>query len=128
MQRKIKFRVWDKLTERFIYPDKGYQEHYTLNLKGEFYNLQNGSGGDEYIIQQFTGIKDKNKKEICEGDLVRFKWINPAEEVEKTTGEVYWDSEMAMFCFDRSFGFAMNDSVLIEESIEIIGNIFENKK
>jgi hypothetical protein len=31
-----KFRVWDKLAKRFIYPDKGYQGHYVPTLNGQF--------------------------------------------------------------------------------------------
>jgi hypothetical protein len=37
--RQLKFRVWDKLDERFIKCDEGYQGYYVLSLKGEFHNL-----------------------------------------------------------------------------------------
>ena len=32
MNRPIKFKVWDKLAQRMIYPDKGYQQHYIIVL------------------------------------------------------------------------------------------------
>ena len=72
MQRQIKFRAWDKLAKQFTYPDKGYQGHYVLTLNGKFYNLQNGSGGDSYIVQQYTGIKDSKGNEVYEGDIVTY--------------------------------------------------------
>lgn len=70
MSRRSKFRVWDKLEERYITHDKGYQGHYVLSLNGKFNNLQNGSGGDECVVEQFTGKKDINDIEMYEGDIV----------------------------------------------------------
>ena len=58
--RTLKFKVWDKLEKRMILPNQGYQGHYVLSLDGKFHNLQNGSGGDEYIVLQCIGEKDKN--------------------------------------------------------------------
>jgi hypothetical protein len=68
--RPLKFRVWDKLEKRFIYPDKGYQGHYVLDLNGRFQNLQNGSGGDEYVVQQWTGFVDEKGVDVYEGDFL----------------------------------------------------------
>jgi hypothetical protein len=68
--RPLKFRVWDCLAKTMIYPDRGYQGHYTLSLDGQFHNLQNGSGGKETIVSQFTGEVDATGQEIYEGDLV----------------------------------------------------------
>ena len=83
--KTIKFRVWDKLEKRFIYPDEGYQGHYVLDLNGRFHNLQNGSGGDEYVVQQYTGVKDIYIKEIYEGDIIEFE-----TEAKKYNGLVAW--------------------------------------
>ena len=63
--RKIKFRVWDTETGRYV----SYTPHVGIDTDGRVYDLQNGSDG-HFVLEQFTGRLDKNKKEIYEGDVV----------------------------------------------------------
>jgi uncharacterized phage protein (TIGR01671 family) len=120
--RELKFRVWDKLQERFIKCDEGYQGHYVLSLKGEYHNLLNGSGGKECVVQQYTGLKDKNGVDIYEGDIV--KATSDQYENENFVGKVIFDEG----CFLTWVNTNDIRGIWGEDDIEVIGNIFENSE
>ena len=119
-----KFRVWDTLAKRFILPDKGYQGHYTLDLNGRFHDLSNGSGGDEYIVQQYTELHDKRGKPIYEGDIVYGFCLNDGPQicvVGFDTWGIYYTKIKHYPCEEWE-----NIAMLAQEHNEVIGNIFEN--
>jgi uncharacterized phage protein (TIGR01671 family) len=121
--RTLKFRAWDTLAKQFTYPDRGYQGHYVLTLNGQFQNLQNGSGGDEYVVQQFTGLKDSKGVEIYEGDIVRGKFFDTEyRHLETINSEVVWIERYA--CFN----IGIEEWRYSGERVTVIGNIFENSE
>lgn len=117
--RQIKFRVWDKLDKRYIYPCNDY--HFVINLNGKFQNFQNGSGGDEYEIQQFTGLKDVNGVDIYEGDIV--EWQELYSKNSKT--QLQYREPVT---FNRGVFWADLPLYEVNEVCKIVGNIFEYKK
>ncbi len=120
MQRQLKFRAWDKLAKQFTYPDKGYQGHYVLTLNGQFQNLQNGSGGDEYVVQQWTGLKDYESNDIYEGDIVRYELDGTVYTQTVGWGNNGWEMEDT-----RLYGTPLITNL---PNFEVIGNIFENSE
>jgi hypothetical protein len=99
MNREIKFRVWD---EKFNCWDKGGFYIYANEL------IQKQG----YIIQQYTGLKDKNGKEIYEGDII------------KTPLSHMFRSNIYEVKYHQN-RFTPDD--ICDGDVEIIGNIFENK-
>ena len=128
MNRQLKFRVWDKLAERMIYPHNDNQQHFIIDLNGRFHNLQNGSGGDDYVIQQYTGLNDSNDNPIYEGDILK----NHYDVGNNIIGQVLYESDHGGFIFQwkrkgRGQDYKNLNCDVAFESV-IVGNIFEQSE
>ena len=133
--RELKFRVWNKATKSWLNDDAGTHcwSEYCLNIftgevveivtsDNKFFSRANEPNfyfdknthvkESPYVVQQYTGLKDKNGKEICEGDII--KLFNGDLYTVKFIEENN-ETEMSGYFFS-SFG------------SEVIGNIFENNE
>ena len=112
MSRDIRFRAWDKVRKvMFIIFDSTNQtEWYLPNLK------------DNFEVMQYTGLKDKNKKDIYEGDLV---WTYEPEEGKLSEKIIYENGSFRVNCLSGDKIDYPIGSIL-SKYIEVIGNIFEN--
>ena len=120
--RELKFRVWSE-------EDKEYRSDIkvsdlVVDIDGVPSTIYNDEG-DRFDIEQYTGLKDKNGKEIYEGDIIREKWFDEdARRGENRVGkcEYFTDGFVCWFVGGRFIQLGM----LVSSHIEVIGNIHEN--
>ena len=102
MNREIKFRIWDIENKEML----KVQE---LDFEPTFYGRRIAIRPDQYndyfdtedmILMQYTGLHDKNGKEIYEGDIIRIK--NSLIEIE---GKIIFDTiDLAFEVYDKENG------------------------
>lgn len=112
MTREIKFRAWDgeKMHEKWCYFEKHSDDSIGVH------DLMTKA----IAVMQFTGLHDKNGKEIYEGDIIDFGGLKPIEIIWRNYG-----FKSKLIPFENS-----EPIILTQEGFtafgEIIGNIYEN--
>lgn len=128
-----RFRVWDKHSQKMFTNDEliiWNNNVYANDSKKLSCNHLKGWSIDEEYLMQSTGLKDKNGKEIFEGDIVKryrspffkAKWEYRIEIVIKEKASLLLGRG-----FDKRFGTRPFDSPFTNSVLlEVIGNIYEN--
>lgn len=117
MSRQIKFRAWDKTASTDMLGPYEITDSFFGERK-EFIS--------DYILMQFTGLLDKNGKEIYEGDVIEFRNIDAS--VSNLRLPVIWDEKLCGFWCDDGKNTRNMEQITGYDTIsgEIIGNTYEN--
>ena len=128
--RKIKFRAWDKEYEKMTYfDDEDYEYKPPLVFRldqvfkkdsnyDDYEDFEYNDITDSVELMQYTGLHDKNGKEIYEGDIVKSFFVDTDEagnEIYKYyIIEVKYDEVLCSYKIDKFM------------NLEVIGNIYDN--
>lgn len=106
--REIKFRAVNNTDKKMYYSDK-------IGISNFFMQLEHGIL-DKETLGQFTGHKDKNGKEIYEGDITA---------IAKSYGKIEWDNDKLQYYVKWDFG-VYEELCEWKNSSNVVGNIYEN--
>lgn len=128
--REIKFRAWCPIESRMIIDPMYYEKNFDSDnncpykIYEDFRELEDGMYWAGYLMQ-YTGLKDKNGKEIYEGDILHS--LSKAKSCI-----VKWEQQACQFWLMYENGkyqeltATYGDENLYADTFEVIGNIYEN--
>lgn len=132
MSREIKFRIWDKTFKKFLKDD--YESKNVIDRDGNlFMYVLSETFRDLYFykllknieISEYTGLKDKNGKEIYVGDILRYNF--PYDGRLRHISPVTYLETQASFGLKDIYG---NEiplyRITANNYFEVVGNIYEN--
>lgn len=128
--REIGYRAWLKEEKKIIYP-KLILNDFGSVVEVAYNNIDISSDEliehrlliEDVVLEQFTGLRDKNGKKIYEGDLVKEVIYGRASVI----WEVRWHQEECCFELHRIRGAYYGDSLLGDNiQYEVIGDIHRN--
>ena len=128
--RELKFRAWDKEDKKY-YPlinlwfDSSLGKLCTAELWLSPKATEIADIPEQIELEQYTGLKDKNGKEIYEGDIIREKWYDNDVHIGRDRIgkiEYFCDGFACWFKGSAFVGLGMFPT----KNIEVIGNIHEN--
>lgn len=80
-------------------------------------------------VGQFTGLLDKNGKEIWEGDIVTASWMQHGKPRMPFRAYILYNEHIGSFRIGyNSLGGGSQDEIYFRYQIEVIGNIYENQE
>ena len=116
MTREIKFRAWDKDAKAWV---KG--STYTIHTTGKLWKVPRS-----VVLSQFTGLTDKNGKDIYEDDIVKGIWTYGAQPTQEEMADPEeWDVRRVQFKGGYYSPIGTTGDARYQ-LCEVIGNIYEN--
>jgi uncharacterized phage protein (TIGR01671 family) len=114
-QREIKFRMWSKEVKKFFFDPENVYHCLKLSKIEETSHLY-----EDMVWQQFTGLKDYERNDIYEGDIVRY-------ELDETVyiQTVEWGNNGWEMIDTRLYSTPLITNL---PNFEVVGNIFENSE